>query len=391
MAYTYDDFVKAANSAGRLNRFGQADLEAVKKNPEYGLSMLNFMKDEEEADNDEARMLAGAAMEQLRKNYGVAAPSSADYDDKQVTGLLEDDGVVGAFQYDPETDPNMAAYRKMYLREGERATADALAQASAATGGIPSSHAVTAATQAGNYYAAQLADKVPELRAQAYQEYLDRERLKQQQLENQRYDEKQEYDNALSMWGYLGYATPEIARILGVEEGAKPAGVSSKGGTSSVDPYTAAKNQQEMYDMLSKSLAEGFDANNAQSWRTDIDSKVSQGLLTEHQAQLLKYTIDSKVAVVQKENYERIYKEISGSYSPTRAAELSDEVVALFAKGLLSQTDADKLLTILEGDEGGPGGPGGDTGTGAWANNSQVATPWNPGKIPGGERSQMNI
>ena len=370
MAYTYDDFVKAANSAGRLNRFGQADLEAVKKNPEYGLSMLNFMKDEEEADNDEARMLAGAAMEQLRKSYGVAAPSAADYDDKQVTGLLEDDGAVGAFRYDPETDPNMAAYRKMYLREGERATANALAQASAATGGIPSSHAVTAATQAGNYYAAQLADKAPELRAQAYQEYLDREKLKQQQLENQRYDEKQAYDNALSMWGYLGYATPEIAKILGVAEGAKPAGVSSKGGTSSVDPYTAAKNQQEMYDMLSKSLAEGFDANNAQSWRTDIDSKVSQGLLT---------------------NYERIYKEISGSYSPTRAAELSDEVVALFAKGLLSQTDADKLLTILEGDEGGPGGFGGDTGTGAWANNSQVATPWNPVKIPGGERSQMNI
>lgn len=383
MAYTYDDFVKAANSAGRLNRFGQADLEAVKKNPEYGLSMLNFMKDEEEADNDEARMLAGAAMEQLRKSYGVAAPSAADYDDKQVTGLLEDDGAVGAFRYDPETDPNMAAYRKMYLREGERATANALAQASAATGGIPSSHAVTAATQAGNYYAAQLADKAPELRAQAYQEYLDREKLKQQQLENQRYDEKQAYDNALSMWGYLGYATPEIAKILGVAEGAKPAAEEKV-----VDPYTAAKNQQEMYDTMSKSLATGFNADLASSWLSDIDARVQQGMLTEHQAQLLKYEIEAKMAPVREANYKALMTQIATGYSADKVNAWLADIDAKFEKGQLTYDQATELQEKIY-ELGKSGGPGGATETGSTANNSQVGTPWNSGKRPGG-LSQIN-
>ena len=40
------------------------------------------------------------------------------------------------------------------------------------TGGMPSTAAVTAARQAGGYYAAQLADKLPELYQQAYQRYL---------------------------------------------------------------------------------------------------------------------------------------------------------------------------------------------------------------------------
>lgn len=390
MAYTYDDFVKAANSAGKLNRFGKAELEVAKKNPEYGLSMLGFMKDEEEADNDEARMLAGAAMEQLRKNYGVAAPIAADYDDKQTTGLLEDDGTVGAFRYEPDKDPNMAAYRKTYLREGERATADALAQTSAATGGVASSHAVTAATQAGNYYAAQLADKVPELRAQAYQEFLDREKLKQQQLENQRYEqeqaeakEQQEYKNALAMWGYLGYATPEIARILGVEEGAKPAAEEKV-----VDPYTAAKNQQEMYATMSKNLETGFNADLASSWLSDIDARVQQGMLTEHQAQLLKYEIEAKMAPVREANYKTWVTQITTGYSASKAADWSMEIYSLAEKGLLSEARAAELLELLNTYQNG-GSVNPPAGPGAGAVNSQIDTPWDSKKQLGG-LSQIN-
>lgn len=353
MAYTYDDFIKAASSAERLHLFGETELEAVKKNPEYGLAMLSFMKDEAEAANDEARMLATAAMEQLRKNYGVTVSGSGDYDDKEVTGLLEDDGAVGAFQYDADTDPNMAAYRKAYLREGQRATANALAQTSAATGGVPSSYAATAATQAGNYYAAQLADKVPELRAQAYQEYLDKKSLEQQELENQRYVEQQaeakkqqEYENALAMWGYLGYATPEIAQILGVEVGATPAAEGTQ--SSAVDPYDAAKNQQEIYATLSESLGTGFNVELAQSWVADIDSKVAQGLLTEHQAALLKYEIDSKVAVARQENYSKLYAEISSGYDATKAEAWTDNILTLYEKGLLTYEKAEELLELID-------------------------------------------
>ena len=40
------------------------------------------------------------------------------------------------------------------------------------TGGVPSSAAVTAATQAGDYYAAQLSDRMPQLEQNAYDRYV---------------------------------------------------------------------------------------------------------------------------------------------------------------------------------------------------------------------------
>ena len=76
------------------------------------------------------------------------------------------------FTYDASTDPVYQAYLKQYAREGQRASANTLGQAAAMTGGRPSSYAVSAASQAGNYYAAQAADKLPELYQQAYQRYL---------------------------------------------------------------------------------------------------------------------------------------------------------------------------------------------------------------------------
>lgn len=77
-----------------------------------------------------------------------------------------------AFSYDVENDPVYSAYRKQYLREGDRAMADTLAKLSAGTGGRPSSYAVMAAQQAGNYYNSQLTDVIPTLYENAYQRYL---------------------------------------------------------------------------------------------------------------------------------------------------------------------------------------------------------------------------
>lgn len=85
-----------------------------------------------------------------------------------------------AFSYDVEQDPVYSAYRKQYLREGDRAMADTLAKASAATGGRPSSYAVTAAQQAGNYYNSQLTDVIPTLYQNAYQRYMNNIDLQKQ-------------------------------------------------------------------------------------------------------------------------------------------------------------------------------------------------------------------
>ena len=101
------------------------------------------------------------------------------------------------FNYDPNTDPSWLAYQKQYRREGDRATANALGQAAAMTGGNPSSYAVTAASQAGDYYAAQLSDKLPQLYQDAYNRYL------------------QEYQRQLGIAdAYAGYDQTEYNRYL---------------------------------------------------------------------------------------------------------------------------------------------------------------------------------
>ncbi len=134
------------------------------------------------------------------------------------------------FRYDREEDPTFDAYRSILLREGERAAANALAQSSAATGGIPSSWALAAAQQANNYYGAKLADVVPELELQAYNRFINEAEMRYQQERQKEQDaadvQQQKYENALRLYQLLGYATPEVAEILGIQ----PAG--NTGGTT---------------------------------------------------------------------------------------------------------------------------------------------------------------
>lgn len=120
-----------------------------------------------------------------------------------------------AFQYDPETDPLYSAYRKQYLREGDRATQNALAIAAAMTGGIPSSYAMSAAGQAGNYYAGQLADKIPELRGQAYNEYLNDYDMLLRSLGAMDTDRGQEYQEYTDRYGRM---QKNLNNLLGLDE-----------------------------------------------------------------------------------------------------------------------------------------------------------------------------
>lgn len=77
------------------------------------------------------------------------------------------------FSYDPQTDPLYSQYRKQYTREGQRAAADVMGQYAAMTGGMPSTAAVAASQQAGDLYAAKMADVLPQLYQQAYSMYQD--------------------------------------------------------------------------------------------------------------------------------------------------------------------------------------------------------------------------
>ena len=237
MAYTYDDFVKAANQSGLMGQFSQDDLNLAQKYPEFGLSVLSLKKDYNNATTAEQRLLANQAANELRKSYGNysggADGGSFRLESKlnrRADDLLDQLGSFGSFSYDEapayenafaqqqkdlldrilnredfswskETDPQWSSYKKSYLREGDRATANALAQASAASGGRPSSHAVNAATQAGDYYATKLNDVIPTLYQQAYERYLDEYNMKLKDLNAVNLQEQLDYAKYLDRLG----------------------------------------------------------------------------------------------------------------------------------------------------------------------------------------------
>lgn len=237
MAYTYDDFVNAANQSGLMGQFSQDDLNLAQKYPEFGLSVLSLKKDYNNATTAEQRLLANQAANELRKSYGNysggADGGSFRLESKlnrRADDLLDRLGSFGSFSYDEaptyenafaqqqkdlldrilnredfawskETDPQWSSYKKSYLREGDRATANALAQASAASGGRPSSYAVNAATQAGDYYATKLNDVIPTLYQQAYERYLDEYNMKLKDLNAVNQQEQLDYAKYLDRLG----------------------------------------------------------------------------------------------------------------------------------------------------------------------------------------------
>lgn len=224
--YTYDDFRQAAQNSGLLGEFSDADLSLAQRNPDAGMSLLSYKRDWHNATSDADRQLANLGAESIRNSYGSyfggddggsyylepMSPNMFEYPDapsfsggtnsgtlqdlydqmlnygdfeygpapeynnrwdETITDLIDDILNRPEFSYDPETDPLYSQYRKAYIREGDRATADALGAAAAASGGLPSSYAQMAAAQANNYYAAQLTDKIPELWQLAYDVYLN--------------------------------------------------------------------------------------------------------------------------------------------------------------------------------------------------------------------------
>lgn len=224
--FTYEQFQQAAQDSGLLNSFSQADLSLAQRNPDAGMSILNAKRDWMNATTDEQRALANQRAEEIRSSFGEYAggvtgsgftltplsPNHFEYEnaptysggsytddiknlwdqqlnygdftygeaptytsryDQTIQDMIQ--GILDRedFSYDPATDPLYQNYRKQYTREGQRATQDALGTAAAASGGIPSSYASTAAGQTANHYAAQMTDKIPELYQLAYNQYLN--------------------------------------------------------------------------------------------------------------------------------------------------------------------------------------------------------------------------
>lgn len=241
-------FETMARESGLYDSFSPYDLELAKKYPEFGFSILSLKQQYAKAKTPEERARINQQANDLRSSYGgytgggdgsqyIAnglSPSSyqSPYQ-SAIDALLGQLGNYGNFSYDtpaptynnryqttiddllnqivnrPEfsydhtSDPVWSAYKKQYTREGDRASATALAQASAASGGIPSSYAQTAASQAGDYYAAQLSDMIPTLYQQAYDRYLNDNQMTQNALaavSGQEQNDYQKYLTNLGQW-----------------------------------------------------------------------------------------------------------------------------------------------------------------------------------------------
>lgn len=209
-----DDELRAAAQAREAYRTGQTDMKSAHDFVEgirskYGYSGggngSQYNKISYTQQTNQWNDTINALWDQIN-GYGPfqdtrEKPTYSNRYDQQINDLLQQYVNREKFGYDYKNDPLYANYRKQYQREGQRATQDALAEAAAASGGIPSSYAASAAAQAQNYYAAQIADKIPELEQLAYQKYLDDASLQQSKISALQGQEQLDYAKYIDALG----------------------------------------------------------------------------------------------------------------------------------------------------------------------------------------------
>ncbi|MBE7033679.1 MAG: hypothetical protein E7406_05575 [Ruminococcaceae bacterium] len=178
----------------------------------------------------------------------------SSYDD-EISKLYRKLSGIKKFSYNPYEDDLYEFYRQQYIREGNRAMEDILGEIAASTGGVASSYAVSAASQAQEEYNKKLTDIIPKLYNDAYERYLDDISRQERELDilsdlsdkdYERYldslnqynkDRTFEYerlmderetdykedqdaiDIALRKWESLGYLDEESAKVLGLPAG----------------------------------------------------------------------------------------------------------------------------------------------------------------------------
>lgn len=221
MQYGYNkdtDYKKLMDDAAAKGNYAQAAIYEQMRNEKIAGEGLNQWAQT----NQYANYLQGAGA-----NTGWKNPYQEELD-AAIKRLQENSG--GAYKWDPENDTAMQEYRKTYLREGDRTMRDTLGAYAKQTGGLASTQAIAAASQAADNYKAQLADKVPELEQQAYNRWYNEQQTARQDqynylsaLMNAGSAAQSEYslriNEALNRWQQLGYADDQVSSVLGVGVG----------------------------------------------------------------------------------------------------------------------------------------------------------------------------
>ncbi len=241
-----------------------------------------------------------------------------------LSATLEKIGNVGSepFSYDPETDPSMQAYRKAYLREADRNTRDVMGSYAGMTQGVPSSAAITAASQAGDYYRSQLTDKLPELEAQAYSRYLSGQQQELTRLQLQKNGYETLIADAMNRWATLGRADDYVSQVLGV-----PVGTTTADQAYTDYQISAAKKENLMNLMATgytpddnELAAAGMSRREAEAWQGYLAEQAAAGAAGTRGTKALK-VVDWETRQELRKYYE------SGNMNDlyARLASLQDE------------------------------------------------------------------
>lgn len=234
MAMTYNEQQKRLQDAGLWEQTSPYDRTLMQFNPDFGNDIYNNKTAYNAATDAQGRANANANMNTARARYGAytggtngmeynpsgntaqyADPLSAyyggstttttttktstpqggqltarpgyvspEYNSPYIQQILGANNAIGkpapAFSYNYQNDPTYQALLQSYTQNAQIAGQNTLARAAAATGGMPSTYAVQAATAAQNQELNQLANMIPQLQQQAYSRYADQRDYNQQ-------------------------------------------------------------------------------------------------------------------------------------------------------------------------------------------------------------------
>lgn len=235
----------------------------------------------------------------ITSNYASYLPHQ-----EQINSGMDQLAEKKGWSYDPSQDQAWQAARKQYLREADRGTRDTMASYAGMTGGVPSTAAVAAGQQAGNYYRAQLMDRLPEYMQQDYSRWANNREMDRADLQTLAALDQQAADYSLNLqqqqaaqeqarlqailtrWEMLGYADQAVADALGVPVGTSTQSAAYQQAQLEYQQWQQSQTEQNtVYDRVMSWLQMGIMPSDAELAAAGIDKARAQAYLAQAQAQ----------------------------------------------------------------------------------------------------------
>lgn len=195
---------------------------------------------------------------------------SFDYDEA-IDALAKDLYNGKEFTYDADADPEWQAEKKAYKAEADKTMRDVLAQGSARTGGIASTSAITAASEARDYTMSGLEQRKAQLRTEAYNRYQQENAAKLQilsVLDDLQDEKRNEYLSLLETMESMEKNEQEAIRN-------EVSSMLSMGILPSEEMLTRAGYGQEYAEGIRKSYYDSMDTASMQQYLNEQGAKLS--------------------------------------------------------------------------------------------------------------------